>query len=339
MSEKEFIALYEQYLQGKCSPEEILLLESYQDDFQWKTWTADLGNKERIHDEIYQRLHQEMNPLVFQTRFSSKRWVIAASLFLICSTGIGYFYLQKQHVETASALNAQVFETKSGEKKQIQLQDGTKVWLNAGSKLTLAKDFNADDRAVDLVGEAYFDVTHSADKPFTVHTKVFNLNVLGTAFNVKAYPADQEATATLIRGSISMRGLTKDSKMITLKPSEKAVFLNPDKLIAAQREAQPHLNKLPKVSIQRFTQKTDSTIIETAWINNRLEMYDQTFGEMKEVLERWFNVEIKFKSKAVENYRFRANYNNESITDVLNSLQQTQHFKYELKDRTVTISK
>lgn len=340
MSEKEFLALYEQYLQGKCTSEEILLLENHQDDFQWKTWTSDLGDKERIHNEIYQRLHQEINPVLQKSTIFSIRWMsVAAAVLLIAAIGILFYNLQQPFSSKDSSLNASVFQTKIGEKKQIRLQDGTRVWLNAESKLVLAKDFNEDSRDVVLVGEAYFDVSHSKNKPFRVHTKAFNLNVLGTAFNIKAYPDDLKATATLIRGSISMRGLAPGSVLFTLKPTEKAVFFNPEKQIVEHKNAQKQLKSLPKVSIQRFTQKTDSTIIETAWTNNRLEIYDQTFAEMKEVLERWFNVEIKFKSKAVENYRFRANFNNESITDVLNSLQKAQHFKYELKDRTVTISK
>lgn len=338
MSEKEFIALYEQYLQGQCSPEEILLLESYQDDFHWKAWTADTGDKERIHDEIYQRLHHEIHPA------AKKRWIfpgpwtaVAAALLIIAGGGILFFSLYKQGLVNNPSLNASIFETRTGEKKQIRLQDGTSVWLNAESRLILAEDFNGETREVDLVGEAYFDVAHSKTKPFKVHTKAFNLNVLGTAFNVKAYPDDVSAVATLIRGAICMRGLNPDSKLITLKPSEKAVFLNPGKQLP-ENFKDKHLKVTPGVRIQHYTQRNDTVIVETAWKNNRLEIYDQTFLELKEVLERWYDIEIIFKSKAVKNYRFRANFNNENIIDVLKSLQKAQYFNYELKDRTVTIS-
>ncbi|WP_182953341.1 FecR family protein [Pedobacter gandavensis] len=337
MSEKEFLALYEQYLQGNCTPEEILLLENYQDDFKWKTWTADLGDKERIHDEIYQRLHQEVQPVLQNSGSFRNRWMAAAAAVLITAAGgLLFFNTQKLNLFNESSLNASVFETRTGEKKQIRLQDGTIVWLNAESKLVLAKDYNQERREVDLTGEAYFDVVHSKTKPFKVHTKVFNINVLGTAFNVKAYPTDFNATATLIRGSISMCGLSPDSKQIILKPSEKVVFLNPEKLLNTPGKQQ--LKSSPNVRIQHYTQRTDTVVVETAWKNNSLEIYDQTFAEIKDILERWYDIEIQFKSKTVENYRFRANYNNESIVDVLQSLQEAHKFKYEMKDRTVTIS-
>lgn len=334
MSEKEFLALYEQYLQGKCTPEEVYSLENYGDDFQWKTWTSGLGDKERIHNEIYHRLRQEVQPNHVRRTLFPVRWMVAASLILIAGAGISLFYVELAKVDHHSAINAAQFETRAGEKKQIRLQDGTTVWLNAQSKLVLAKDFNGDTRNVDLIGEAYFDVAHSKDKPFKVHTRAFNINVLGTAFNVKAYPAELNATATLIRGSISMRGLSPEAKVITLKPSEKVEFLNPGAELIDHQTGQPS----NAIQIQHYTQRNDSVIVETAWKNNNLEIYDQTFAELKNVLERWFDVEIIIKSNAVKNYRFRANFNNESITEVLKSLQKAQYFNYEMKDRTVTIS-
>lgn len=336
MSEKEFLALYEHYLQGKCTPEEIQLLERYQDDFQWKTWTSDLGNKERIHDEIYHRLHQEIHPVLQKTKYSAIRWMAAAAVLIIATGGMLLFNSQKLNFGNKPTLNNAVFQTRMGEKKQIILQDGTTVWLNAGSKLILAKDFNEDRREVELVGEAYFDVTHSKSKPFEVHTKMFNINVLGTAFNVKAYPTDLNASATLIRGSIAMRGLSEGSKQIILKPSEKAVFLNLDQ----QERRHPKASdfSLPSgVSIQHYMQRDDSVIVETAWKSNNLEIYDQTFAEIKDILERWYDIEIIFQSSKVKNYRFRANFKNESIIDVLKSLKKAQYFNYEMKDRTVTI--
>lgn len=337
MSEKEFIALYEQYLRGQCNAEEVRLLENYRDDFQWIAWTADTGDKEKIHDEIYHRLHQEIHPTRKNGGLFSGPWVAAAAVLFIAGAGILFFNLQKQGWVSNQPLNTTVFETRTGEKKQIQLQDGSIVWLNAESRLILAKDFNETTREVDLEGEAYFDVAHSKTKPFKVHTQAFNLDVLGTAFNVKAYPGDVKAIATLVRGSIAMRGTSPDSKRITLKPSEQAVFLNPGKQLA-ENVKDKYLKLAPAVRIQHYTQRNDTIIVETAWKNNRLEIYDQTFAELKDILERWYDIEIVFKSKAVKNYRFRANFNNENIIDVLRSLQKAQYFNYEMKDRTVTIS-
>ena len=81
--------------------------------------------------------------------------------------------------------------TQPGSKSKIQLPDGSTVWLNAGSKLTYTKDFGKEIREVTLIGEAFFDVTKMKEKPFIIHTSSINIKVLGTAFNVKAYPEDK----------------------------------------------------------------------------------------------------------------------------------------------------
>ena len=76
--------------------------------------------------------------------------------------------------------------------------------LNAGSTLTMAKDFNEQSREVTLEGEAFFDVSHNPGKPFIIHTTSMNVRVLGTVFNVKAYPADKLAETSLLKGSVEI---------------------------------------------------------------------------------------------------------------------------------------
>ncbi|WP_449436583.1 FecR family protein [Pedobacter steynii] len=122
-----------------------------------------------------------------------------AAVLIIVSTSIVLFYNHSAQVNK-DALPLVKFETRKGQKKQITLGDGTIVWLNSLSSLTLKNGFNDKTREVELTGEAYFDVAHKADKPFKVHTDQFDINVLGTAFNVKVYPDDKTAETTLIRG-------------------------------------------------------------------------------------------------------------------------------------------
>ena len=106
---------------------------------------------------------------------------------------------------------------------RVELPDGTGVWLGTETTLTFDDAFRRKKRDVKLYGEAYFDVTHDASCPFIVHTSSFNISVLGTAFNVKAYSGAQTAETTLVEGSISLQNLDNQN-LILLHPGQQAVY-------------------------------------------------------------------------------------------------------------------
>lgn len=252
----------------------------------------------------------------------------------------GFIFLyQNSYKEQGPAKDLQTsFSTKAGERKKITLSDGSVVLLNAKSSLKLSPAFNTGNREVTLIGEAYFDVSHDKDKPFKVITEDFDINVLGTTFNVKVYPGEATSEATLIKGLIQMEGKGGKSSSITLKPSQKVIF---HKNIESQAEDTPKITtgNQPEISINHYTKVKDSTIVEMAWTENRLEILDQDFAEIKGVLERWYDVEISFSNPEVSKYRFTATFNDENIEEVLNALQKAEHFNYEIKGRTIIISK
>lgn len=337
MSKNEFIKLYEKFKSGNCSAEEKEFLENFKDDYRLEDyeWTPEMGNKTHIHEVLYARLKEEIEPTKDKVRklYSIQRWISAAAVLIIISTSIVLFYNQKnQVINKVPALVK--FETRKGQKKQITLTDGTVVWLNSLSSLTLNKGFNGKTREVNLTGEAYFDVTHNVDKPFKVHTTDFSINVLGTAFNVKAYPDDKTSETTLIRGLISMQSIMDKKNTITVKPSQKVIFVKNDKLKSDGNET-----GIKDIIIKKYQEVRDTTVVETAWTKNTLEIYDQKFIDIKSDLERWFDVQIIFKSKEVENYKFTATFANDNIIDVLIALKQTGNFNYEIKEKTITISK
>ncbi|MBO9675356.1 MAG: FecR family protein [Sphingobacteriaceae bacterium] len=264
---------------------------------------------------------------------------IAAALVLVLASVLVYNKYFKYNNTKNAAQEIYTFTTKSGERKKIRLQDGTSVLLNAKSSLSVTKGFNNQSREVTLTGEAFFDVAHDKNKPFKVHTADFNINVLGTAFNVKAYPDETTSEATLIRGLITMEAVNGNGGTITLKPSEKVTYY---KSVAPQQKSKllKHNALQSEITINHYTKIKDSTIVETAWTQNRIEIYDQDFDEIKNVLEKWYNVEIKFTDPSIEKYRFTATITNESIEEVLQALKATENnFKYEIKGKQVTISK
>src|SRR6187401_2548064 len=165
----------------------------------------------------------EKEPDFFQSLFSKKRLTIFLFLaFLILTTGAIYLFAEKKAVDLPAQQTLSSIVTKNGSRTKIVLPDGSQVWLNAGSNLDYNNsEFNKDLREVTLSGEAYFDVTKNAAKPFIIHTKKMDVKVIGTAFNVRSYSNEKTAEASLIRGSIEVSLKDRKDQKFILKPNEK----------------------------------------------------------------------------------------------------------------------
>ena len=295
------------------------------------------GNKRPLNNQL-ESLKETYNGENSLKISSNYKWLkIAAAVLLV--VGIGFLYRVYDAGKKESAVSIAItFKTKSGERKKITLPDGSTVLLNAQSSLSIGKEFNETCREVVLKGEAYFDVIHNKNKPFKVRTEEFNINVLGTAFNVKAYPDEISSEATLIRGIITMDAVNGNGGTITLKPSQKVTFYKTNPVKDVKKASKPAATH-PEITINHYTLIKDSTIVETAWTQNRIEIYDLNFDEIKDVLEKWFNVEIRFTNAEVEKYRFTATFSQESIEQVMSALQKVENFKYEIKGNQIIISK
>ncbi len=225
------------------------------------------------------------------------------------------------------------------------------VWLNAGSKLTYTKDFGKKNREVVLTGEAFFDVTKNPEKPFLIQTNSINIKVLGTAFNVKAYPEDKQTETSLIRGNIEVTIKNRPNDKIFLSPSEKLVVENivaieNNKKIKVQNSAsRPTIKEnfsiaplVPKLSINKLKYSpVDSTVAETQWINNRLVFRDESFTELAIRLERWYDVTIEINDAALEEARLNGIFQSETIVQALEALKISVPFSYDQKGNKITI--
>lgn len=297
------------------------------------------GNKKPLNTQVEalkNNIEQQNNrSSIFSKSYS---WLkIAAMLVLI--TGVALFYFRKGDKEDLKPVMANNFTTKAGERKKITLKDGSVILLNSKSSLSIAKGFNEKSREVSLIGEAFFDVMHQIDKPFKVHTEDFDINVLGTSFNVKIYPDEPTSETTLIKGLIMMEGKGSKSNSITLRPSQKVTFYKNQKPSSQRTQSLKVKEQLPEISINHYTKINDSVIAEVAWTQDRLEISDQSFAELKSILERWYDVQVEFTDRDVEKYRFTASFPRENIEQALNALQAAEHFNYKIKGKQITISK
>lgn len=194
-----------------------------------------------------------------------------------------------------------------GKKSMIMLSDGTKVWLNAGSQLVYPSVFLRSKREVVLVGEAYFDVTKNQDKPFIVRTAELNVRVLGTKFDVSAYPEDDFVATTLEEGSVDLeikgKGLLAEDKQIMLTPNQ-------------------------KISLNKATRETTVQVVDvsmyTSWKEGILKSESEDLIRLIKKIERYYNIEISLKDPLVAGYKISGKLDLEnSAEEVLNIIKLT----------------
>jgi transmembrane sensor len=235
--------------------------------------------------------------------------------------------------------------TRNGSKTSLILPDGTKVWLNAGSKLTYDSAFGRIDREVSLSGEGYFDVVRNKQQPFIIHAAKINIKVLGTEFDVRSYPSDKTTEASLIRGSIEVTFNDQPSRKVILKPNEKIVVDN-FKFVTrlAQTTGNPQdkrsVPEVPKdIAVRNLTYENKTgEIIETSWVENKLVFQNESFEEIARKLERWYGVSIKFENERLKDNHLTGSFTNETVRQALDDLKFTAIFNYSIdNDNNITI--
>lgn len=260
------------------------------------------------------------------------RWVAAAASLALLITAGGFYYIYQR-----GSMMQKV--TAKGQKSTFIMEDGTRVTLNADSKLEYSEDFATKNREVYLTGEAFFDVHADPQKPFIIHTSKMDIKVLGTAFNVKSYPDEASSEATLITGAIEVTVTDNPSEKIILKPSQKLVLTNFD---STRRKAVSIKDLVPNVpSVTSMTylndRKDSSVVMETSWLQNKLVFQDEDFGTLAKRMERYYNISIHFNRVGYRQLRFTGVLEGETIAEALNALHLTENFNYKIEDSTIVI--
>jgi transmembrane sensor len=289
-----------------------------------------------------------IDPAYPEANPGNRRRTLVLTTLCIAILGLSvWFYNRRTPAVPVSAVHPPVaivneINTAAGSRTHLTLPDGTKVWLNAGSRLTYGKSYNASTREVNLTGEAFFDVAHNSQKPFLIHTARIDIQVLGTSFNVKSYPTDRTTEATLIRGSIEVSIKDRPSEKIILEPNEKLVIANDDSMLhrfnpkryAATTPGEP----LVAIRKPTYEQKTGA-IIETSWVDNKLTFREETFGDLARQMERWYGVTIQFGDPALGDLQFTGSFKEETIQQALDALRLTAAFNYKIDGNQITIKK
>lgn len=377
MSQEYFWILFAKKLAGEATPAELTELENlvkqhpeWQYSIQsvediWKT-PAPLSDKDMADAEDAYMLHlhrmQEKN-ISFELGLPSvgspvsvnkknKKGIIKliAGAAIAASMLYGAFvYLQHTQAKPGTHSPAQAMSnineitTRFGSKSKIQLPDGSTVWLNAGSSLIYNKDFGIEKREVEITGEGFFDVTKNASMPFIIKTRSFDIKVLGTVFNVKAYPDDETSETSLLEGKIEVSIKSRPNDKIILAPKEKLVVENNARPASvAVSSPDPTLKQEPIVAISKLKYSPlDSSVTEVQWKDNILAFDDEKMEDVALKMERWFDVDIEIKEEALNKKRLTGKFENENIEQALEALAytSTDAFTFKRNGRKITIYK
>ena len=199
----------------------------------------------------------------------------------------------------------------AGQRVELRLADGTKVWLNSSSSVEYVAPFFSRQRRVKMEGEAYFEVEHDRRAPFVVSTNGLDIEVLGTRFNIRNDDNEHRVTTVLLEGAVKAYASGREQASVRLHPAQQLVF-----------DTRTHAMRL-----------TDCPSAERSinWIDGRFCFEHDTFGEIVAELKRYYNVDIRFMDNRLRDMRFSGNFRVEDgIYHIMSVLQLTYKFNYRI---------
>ncbi len=312
--------LYKKFLHGNIRKDEFLemrhelnksdskeLINLLSDDWNegMHQMTMDSTDKEAIRNKINFYMESE-------SRYSRRKQFLRYAAVLIPLFIAASVVLIMQKSENSP--EDFVVTVGKGDRAQITLPDQTKVWMNSNSQL----EYSTGDkkiRNVKLVGEAYFKVSYNKEKPFIVSVNNLKVEVIGTAFNVKAREGNGLVETTLVEGSVRLSGNTLSQDYL-LKPNQKAVYND----------------QLKKIEISPADIE-----VTTAWINNKIKINSERFGDVLNRLEEWYGVNIILKNTSIENDKITGTFKGDDLKIVLEALCIQYNLQYTMQGDSLFI--
>jgi len=348
MQEQRIVKLITRKIAGEATAEELgelsyLLTKSpdavYYEALLEQVW--ELGRKEEKPnlDDVYNKhklkYKEELN---FTSNTKSKIsflkrpalvLTVMASIVLLITT-----HFVKNYIPSNKEERIEVIAGK-GIRKEFTLPDGTIVQLNSDSRISYNSDMlDRRQRDVSLTGEAFFKVAHDKIHPFIVKTSKVAIKVLGTEFNIRDYPGDEESETTLMKGSVELTVNGRTQQKFILKPSEKFAMFKKNQIQGSEKSSS--VLTIENISPVKFGGY--EYVEEISWTENKFVFQNESFEELLPRLERWYNVEIVLQDPKIKSYRFTGIFIDENITQALEAMQLIKPFNYKLKKNEVKIN-
>lgn len=282
-------------------------------------------NLEKDWDRIYERIElknsESEQDRINKFRRLRKRQQIMSNLFKIAALFLVAFLSVFLTLRYAPVNETPVYEpvfqeisTKAGERANVDLGDGTKVFLNADSKITVPDSFSPHQRVVRLNGQAFFDVKPDINRPFYIETKNAVIEVVGTSFDVKSYEEDQSVRVVVQEGTVELKKADDDDEKIIIK--------------------QGNLGNLHQFAGRLTLETVVDLNIYTGWRDGRLIFQNTPFREVLSHIKRWYDVDVDLElaDESLLEKEFTADLKTRSIADVFDVISISMNIEYEINE-------
>ncbi|WP_430817617.1 FecR family protein [Carboxylicivirga sp. RSCT41] len=244
-----------------------------------------------------------------------KSWYWQSAAAVLVVAGLLWLFNSVKSPLTGNQTLAHVIECSKGDMVKISLSDGSYVWLNSDSKLSLDENFSSQNRQLSLVGEAFFDVRSDSLNPFSIDVADHQVRVKGTSFNLRHYPDENLFQTSLEEGIIE---INQGREILKLAPGEQ---LNVN-TITGEKEL------LKDQNLKQYS----------AWRTGRLEFENLPMEQLAKHIERWYNHTIIIKDEELLTLKFSGVLkHNKSVEHIMRVLSLTHPIKYEIEEDTIFI--
>jgi transmembrane sensor len=264
-----------------------------------------------VLDKIHHIINKEKSNMHTWVKKTINTYMQIAAIMLIplFLTALMFYVRNTRSENNLTSTNEQTAVTEIfapySSRVSFNLPDGTKGMLNSGSKLSYSLPFS-NNRRIILEGEAWFEVTHDEEHPFTINSGSSSVVVLGTSFNISAYPTENYVEIVLSEGKVEFSDSSLSRKVV-IKPLQRLVYKDGN---------------------------IEGTIVDpekyNSWTKGKLVFRGDPMAEIARRIERWYNVKVVLADKELENYSFRATFEDDSLEDVFRYLSMTTPIKYRI---------
>lgn len=279
-------------------------------------------------EQQWKRLESSIAPDAQKTAVDKPRRIAFRRVFRLLAAAcvlVGGFFLANRyltyHSSPASAFVPVEHKSANGQQRKLVLPDGTRVTLNAGSSISYPEEFEENIRKVSLTGEAFFDVTRNEKAPFVIITGEVVTKVLGTSFNIRAYPENKAVQVAVVEGKV------KVNAKIGSEDQNACVFLSKSEMATFQKEA-------GELIVSIYDEKE-----QIGWKDGMLYFQKSDFRSTILKLERWYGVKFEVAPgvRMDANWRFSGKFQDKPLDYILGVMSYPNRFSYKVNNRIVNL--
>lgn len=325
MDDKEKSRILQKATKERLTPDEQEKLDNWYADFDVISKDLRVFHDDEHEEKIRMRLLDRIIAQIPKARkhsflkgpfFKPSNWMkVAAVLVLFISFPLYNYVTKAIEVKTTDVPTLQISKAHTGKMLKLILEDGSEILLNSGSVIKYPKHFDKNKREVYLEGEAFFKVTHNAAKPFIVNTGKIKTTVLGTSFNIRAYPEIDQIKVTVATGKV---GVAATGKTLSL--------LYPNQQINYHTQTESY----------EIT-KTDAKLA-TSWQVGEVRLDGVSFQELSLIIQNTWGLILETKSNRLETANYKTTFNtNNKIEDVMRVISKITDARYLIRDNIITL--